>query len=117
MTVAEMRSEALARAAGGSAVRNYAAIYAGFMDKGIPEAEIKPRENVFTFHAWRALNRHVRKGEHGVRVTTWIPVRAVAAPESSAEPTGEAPAVPTRARIGKRPKTAVVFPVSQTEPD
>jgi len=27
----------------------------GFAAKGIPESEIKPRENVFTFNAWKAL--------------------------------------------------------------
>ena len=42
------------------------------MAKGIPEADIKPRENVFTFDAWRALGRSVKRGEHGVRVVTFI---------------------------------------------
>ena len=36
-------------------------------------SDILPRENVFTYHAWRALGRQVRRGEHGVKVTTWIP--------------------------------------------
>jgi hypothetical protein len=34
---------------------NYPTIYGGFKEKGIPESEIKPRENVFTYKAWRAL--------------------------------------------------------------
>jgi hypothetical protein len=42
------------------------------MAKGIPESEIKPRENVFTFHAWKALDRSVKRGEHGVKVVTFI---------------------------------------------
>jgi antirestriction protein ArdC len=51
---------------------NYPAIFEGFIAKGIPESEIMPRENVFTFNAWRALGRTVRRGEHGVKVLTFI---------------------------------------------
>jgi len=47
--------EALSRATSGMSVSNYPTIYGGFIEKGIPESEIKPRENVFTYHAWRAL--------------------------------------------------------------
>ena len=46
MTNAEMQQEALDRAQSGQALTNYPAIFAGFMAKGIPEGEIKPRENV-----------------------------------------------------------------------
>ena len=101
------RAEALSRATTGQAVTNYPAIFAGFMDRGIPESEIRPRENVFTFEAWRALGRHVRRGEHGVRIMTYVPV-----PETRDDATGEV----TRA-AGRRPRTAVVFHVSQTDPD
>jgi antirestriction protein ArdC len=51
---------------------NYPVIFQGFIAKGIPESEIRPRENVFTFNAWRALGRTVRRGEHGVKVLTFI---------------------------------------------
>jgi hypothetical protein len=51
---------------------NYSAIFQGFMAKGIAETDIKPRENVFTFHAWKALGRSVKRGEHGVKVVTFI---------------------------------------------
>jgi hypothetical protein len=61
-------SEALSRATSGLSMSNYPTIYGGFMEKGIPESEIKPRENVFTYNAWRALGRQVRRGEHGVKV-------------------------------------------------
>ena len=61
-------------------------IIAGFVAKGIPEHEIRPRENVFTYHAWRALGRQVRRGEHGVKVTTWIPA---AGKEETDPTTGE----------------------------
>jgi hypothetical protein len=47
--------EALSRATSGMSVSNYPTIYGGFIQKGIPESEIKPRENVFTYNAWRAL--------------------------------------------------------------
>ena len=64
--------EALSRATSGMSVSNYPTIYGGFIEKGIPESEIKPRENVFTYNAWRALGRQVRRDEHGVRVLTFI---------------------------------------------
>ena len=64
--------EALSRATSGMSVSNYPTIYGGFIQKGIPESEIKPRENVFTYNAWRALGRQVRRGEHGVKVLTFI---------------------------------------------
>jgi hypothetical protein len=57
MTKTEMQAEALANARNGQTMTNYPAIFAGFIEKGIPEYEIKPRENVFTFHAWKALGR------------------------------------------------------------
>ena len=69
----EMQQEALSRAIGNESTANWSAIFAGFTAKGIPEADIRPRENVFTYHAWRALGRQVRRGEHGVKVTTWVP--------------------------------------------
>jgi antirestriction protein ArdC len=106
MTTQEMRAEALSRATTGQSWANFPAIMAGFVEKGIPEDEIRPRENVLTFNAWKALGRHVRRGEHGVRVTTWI---------SIAETRNETGAVTRKA--GRRPWSAVVFHVSQTEAD
>jgi hypothetical protein len=44
-------SEALSRATTGQSMSNYPTIYGGFIAKGIPESEIKPRENVFTYNA------------------------------------------------------------------
>ena len=97
------RQEALARAVSGQSYSNFPAIFAGFVAKGIPESEIKPRENVFTFEAWKALGRVVRRGEHGVKVVTFI--------EHTVEDkeTGERKAV-------RRPWTTTVFHISQTKP-
>lgn len=95
----EISAEALSRAESGQSMANYPAIYQGFAEKGIAESEIEPRVNVFTFDAWIAKGRCVKKGEHGVRVTTWIPIED--------KETGEI--------VGKRPKTAVVFHISQTK--
>jgi len=67
-----LRQEALTRAISGQTMSNYPVIFQGFIAKGIPESEIRPRENVFTFNAWRALGRTVRRGEHGVKVLTFI---------------------------------------------
>jgi hypothetical protein len=107
MTTREIRAEALARAQGGQSWVNFPAIMAGFTEKGIPEQDILPRENVLTFQAWKALGRHVRRGEHGVRVVTWITTD-----ERRDAQTGE-----LIRQAGRRPWTAVVFHVSQTEPD
>lgn len=106
MSKTERCEEALARARGGVALTNYPPIYQEFMDRGIPFEEIRPRENVLTYNAWRALGRHVRKGEHGVRITTWI---------TRGE---EKDAAGKVVKNGRRfPKTAVVFHVTQTEED
>jgi hypothetical protein len=99
--------EALDRATQGQTLTNYPAIFEGFMAKGIAEADIKPRENVFTFNAWKALGRSVRKGEHGVKVVTFIECNGVERDPASGEEK------PTTYR---RPHTTTVFHVSQTEP-
>ena len=96
------RAEALTRAVSGQTMSNYPAIFQGFIAKGIPESEIRPRENVFTFDAWKALGRYVRKGEHGVKVMTFIEC------STENEETGEKDSF-------RRPWTTTVFHVSQTE--
>lgn len=101
MTEAE-RQEALARAREGHSDSNIPLIVAGFVAKGIPESEIKPRENVLTYAAWQALDRQVRRGEHGVK----IPV--VIEREETDPETGEKKKL-------KFTRTVTVFHVSQTE--
>ena len=103
---AEMRQGALDRARAGLSLANYSTIFAGFLEKGIPEDQILLRVNVFTFQAWRALGRSVRKGEHGVRVLTWVPVAGKEASEQGEE----------EGKPGYRmPRSTTVFHVSQTE--
>jgi len=70
--ISQSRLESLKRAVHGQSFSNFPAIFQGFAAKGIPESEIKPRENVFTFQAWKALGRVVRRGEHGVKVATFM---------------------------------------------
>jgi hypothetical protein len=94
--------EALSRAVNGLSLGNYPAIFGGFMAKGIPEAEIKPRENVFTYQAWRALGRQVRRGEHGVKVVTFVEMA------KEDKETGEK-------KPFRRPWTTTVFHISQTD--
>jgi hypothetical protein len=95
--------EALSRATSGLSVSNYPTIYGGFIQKGIPESEIKPRENVFTYSAWRALGRQVRRGEHGVKVLTFI----------DCQRKDEHGQLKERFR---RPLSTTVFHISQTDP-
>jgi hypothetical protein len=63
----QIQQEALSRAASGQSLTNLPAIIAGFVAKGILKTDVRPRENVFIYHAWRALGRQVRRGEHGVK--------------------------------------------------
>ena len=110
-TKEQMQQEALGRAVGGQSFTNWPAIIAGFAAKCIPEGDIRPRENVFTYHAWRALGRQVRRGEHGVKVVTFVPVKGKEQLEEK-----EADGTPKKRRGYSRPWTAVVFHVSQTDP-
>ena len=97
------QTEALQRARSSNSTSNFSTIYAGFTAKGIPFSAIEPRVNVFTFNAWKALGRVVRKGEHGVRITTWVAMTKIDAAS------GAPPAT------FRRPKTTTVFHVSQTD--
>ena len=100
----QLRQEALTRAVSGESFSNFPAIFAGFVAKGIPESEIKPRENVFTYRAWKALGRQVRQGEHGVKVATFIDCQG----KETDRDTGEW-------KVYRRPWTTTVFHISQTD--
>jgi hypothetical protein len=97
--------ESLKRAVSGQSLTNFPAIFQGFAAKGIAESEIKPRENVFTFEAWKALGRVVRRGEHGVKITTFIESKSKEIDNDTGEP-----------KTIRRPWTTTVFHISQTEP-
>lgn len=102
--VTESMLESLKRAVSGESFSNFPAIFRGFVAKGIPEAEIKPRENVFTYEAWRALGRQVRRGEHGVKIVTFIESKS----KETDPDTGER-------KLIRRPWTSTVFHISQTD--
>lgn len=104
--VNDRQAEALSRALTGQSWSNYPAIVQGFKSRGIPEEQIQPRENVFTYQAWRALGRQVRKGEHGVRVVTFIK-----RDKKTEDPqTGE-----VKFETYSVPRTVSVFHISQTD--
>ena len=98
----QQQSEALSRATSNLSMLNYPAIYEGFAEKGI--SDVMPRENVFTYNAWRAKGRQVRKGEHGVKVVTWIDCKSKEIDPDTGERKGY-----------KRQKQTTVFHVSQTD--
>jgi antirestriction protein ArdC len=104
----EQQAESLQKALVGQSVMNYAAIYEGFMARGIAEADIRPRENVFTYNAWIAAGRQVRKGEHGVKVVTFVDM------SESEESASKHPDKPKSHY--RRTWTTTVFHVSQTDP-
>ncbi len=111
MTQVERQNEALTRATSSQSVMNYAAIFEGFGAMGIPADDIRPRENILSYHAWRAVGRQVRKGEHGVHVLTFIRIVGKADTTESADD-----ATTTRTAGYSRPKGTTVFHVSQTDP-
>ena len=97
------QQEALARAEQGISLANYPAIIEGFISKGIPASAIEPRVNVFTFNAWKAKGRFVKKGEHGVKVVTWVTAQRRDAQEGAED---------SSYRFAR---TTTVFHISQTE--
>ncbi len=111
----EIQQEALGRAVGNQAMTNWPAIFAGFTAKGIPESDIRPRENVFTYHAWRALGRQVRRGEHGVKVLTFVTCKGKEDRDRIATNDADGTDKP-KGNGFRRPWTATVFHVSQTDP-
>ena len=94
-------AQALRNATSGQSFMNYEGIYSGFQAMGIPADDIKPRVNVFTFNAWKALGRYVREGQQGVKVCTFVP----------AERTEKDTGVGRRTRMQQQ---TTVFHVSQT---
>ena len=103
MNVLEVSQQSLTRAVSGQSVMNYSSIFEGFAARGIPMDDIRPRENVFTFWAWKALGRRVKKGEHGVKATTFVSVA------------GKKTAGEDSAKGYRMPRTVTVFHISQTE--
>jgi len=94
--------KALNRIQSNPSVANFSAVYAAFAEKGIPMDNIKPKENVLTFTAWKAKGRCVKKGEKGVKVVSWIEIEGK--PAKQGEKT-------TR----KQPIRACLFHVTQTK--
>lgn len=68
----EQQAQSLSNALNNQSFSNYPAIFEGFLAKGIDIDDIKPRTNIFTFNAWKALGFSVKKGEHGVKVVTAV---------------------------------------------
>lgn len=110
MQTIDCRQESLSRARNclGSTM-NYGPILEGFTAKGIPLEEIEPRVNVFTFNAWLALGRAVRKGEHGVRITVFVPMRVK--DKGTANEDGS-----PKVKSVRGVRAATVFHISQTDP-
>ena len=99
----QLASDSLHNATSRESTMNYGAIIRGFVDMNIPISDIKPRENVFTFNAWRGLGRSVSKGQHGVAICTFVPRRV------TDNKTGEI-------KETRMPRQTTVFHITQTEP-
>lgn len=102
-----MQVDSLRRAVCNQSLSNFPAIIEGFARRGIPVEDIRPRENVFTYNAWQALGRQVRKGEKGIAVVSYVPIDR----ERENPETGE-----REVKTYRSPRKAYVFHVSQTDP-
>lgn len=98
----DIQQQALSNAFNNLSERNYSAIYAGFMEKGIDSIDIVPRVNVFTFNAWKAKSRIVKKGEHGVKIVTFVTMLKKDKETDKKD-------------TFRRPRTVTVFHITQTE--
>lgn len=107
LSKADKAADALGRAVSGQSTMNYGPIIDGFLAKGIARDDIKPRENIFTYDAWQAAGRQVRKGEHGVKCVTFIAMKGkrIAGEESDSSRRGGR----------RRPWRTTVFHISQTD--
>jgi len=95
-----LQMAALERAQNGRVCANDLLIIAAYAARGI---DAHPRLDVFTFAAWKALHRHVRRNEHGVHIASYVR-REEVKPDGSTEE-------------HSFPTSAVVFHVTQTDPD
>lgn len=69
-----------------------------------------PYQDVFTYRRWAAQNCQVQKGEHGIKITTWIIARGK---DADREPNAE----PADQENGyKFPRTTTVFCRCQVRP-
>jgi len=82
-----------------------------FEGKGIPADQVNtfgPDQNVYTYNAWQAQDRQVRKGEKSVTCTVWIPVVVKGKPDAIRE-------ADRKDRTRSRMHNACLFHVSQTD--
>lgn len=102
----EVQAQSLDRAKNGTSLTNYPIIIAGFAAMGISESEIKPRNNVFTYQAWQAQGRQVRKGQHGVKIRTFIPVDVKEKDEKTSD---------VKIKTVNKRRNTTVFHITQTD--
>jgi hypothetical protein len=70
---AEAAAEAYARIIGEPSRANWPAVFAHYLALGIPEEDIRPKENVFPVPAWNHLGRKVKAGQKACRVPVFVP--------------------------------------------
>ena len=110
MKTVETCADALARIQSGRSDNDTFTIIA-FADRGIELDDIKPRENVLTFKAWRAVGRQVAKGAISVSIPVWIK------PGNSGPDAGDNAESPETKKPGRMfCRSVPVFHISQTIP-
>ena len=72
MSDTETAEQRLARIQSGFS-KNDIIVINTFAGAGISADDIHPRQNVFTYKAWKTAGRQVAKGASGLPVTVWIP--------------------------------------------
>jgi hypothetical protein len=108
---ADRNNDALDRGSRCKPNSNDLPVVAEFGLRGIPEQDIRtcsPDQNVYTYDAWQALKRQVRKGEKSVRCTVWIPMKIKGRPDAIVKRLQED-------HTSARRHNACLFRVSQTD--
>jgi hypothetical protein len=110
---AESAADALARIQASENEANYPAVISAFVARGIPAEQVLPRENVFTYRAWQAKGRQVKRGEKSVKIDVWIEYDKKGEKGENGAPATGPDGRPER---GRARRSVAVFHISQTEP-
>lgn len=44
-------------------------------EQACPSGECEAYQDIFTYNRWQALGHQVRKGEHGTKITVFVPIK------------------------------------------
>ena len=94
-------TETQARTFDGHSTANETIVLMELAAKGCTSCE--PYKDIFTYRRWQAQGFQVQKGEHGIKLTTYIPIHKT-------DDDGK------QVQTGRRPRTTTVFCACQVKP-